>query len=365
MQREMYKQLAACLLYLILELQRNVGIVAAAQDEDVPAQPLTIYVDAGEEVETLLKSMNLYASKQDDFEKMLLRVQTLMESMDERLVKLESDYEITADSKQKEQSSITALESRLTDIENTLDSTKGREMSIQLLMEKLNEMEKMLKFSQSARIVEGKQFDVHYAPPRINMPTTYTDCADVKMKLGDRYKDGVYEINVAHFPPWEVRCVTKCLAGSCCAWTVIMHGSAASAERVFQRDWNEYQNGFGNAHGDLFIGLDRLHALTNRSPQLMLITDYVFGKEYIFEDFRIANAIFSYAVTIPMDLEKIPGGLNDLILSTTWKFSTNSKCAMLHGRSWWYNDQCVGGFRRDTLSDNICMMIRPEQCNGN
>ncbi|XP_073848436.1 techylectin-5B-like [Musca autumnalis] len=39
----------------------------------------------------------------------------------------------------------------------------------------------------------------------------------------------------------------------------------------FFRPWSDYKNGFGNSSGEFFIGLERLHLLTNSRPYELLI----------------------------------------------------------------------------------------------
>lgn len=54
-------------------------------------------------------------------------------------------------------------------------------------------------------------------------------------------------------------------------WMVIFRSKKLSSG--FDHDWNDYRKGFGDLHGEFFIGLDRLHLLTNsRNHELYVST---------------------------------------------------------------------------------------------
>ncbi|XP_058986050.1 angiopoietin-related protein 3-like isoform X2 [Musca domestica] len=53
-------------------------------------------------------------------------------------------------------------------------------------------------------------------------------------------------------------------------WTTIMRRKDGSVN--FNRNWNEYKNGFGNPDADFFVGLEMLHRLTTEGkPQELLV----------------------------------------------------------------------------------------------
>ncbi|KAM7344422.1 ficolin-1-like [Cochliomyia hominivorax] len=53
-------------------------------------------------------------------------------------------------------------------------------------------------------------------------------------------------------------------------WTVIQRRHDGSVD--FERVWCDYANGFGDVAGEFFIGLDKLHAMTNyNGPQELLV----------------------------------------------------------------------------------------------
>jgi len=46
----------------------------------------------------------------------------------------------------------------------------------------------------------------------------------------------------------------------------------------FYRNWTAYKNGFGDMDGEIFLGLDKIHALTTERKQELLV---------VFEDFEV------------------------------------------------------------------------------
>ena len=84
------------------------------------------------------------------------------------------------------------------------------------------------------------------------------DC-DRLAQTGHRYQDGVYNIHVAQTPPFPVFCDM-----SDEGWTVIQR--RVDGEVDFDRDWNEYKEGFGEIGGltSYWLGLEKIYRLTNQ-----------------------------------------------------------------------------------------------------
>ncbi len=86
-------------------------------------------------------------------------------------------------------------------------------------------------------------------------------------------ESGVYDINdVCHttmpfglnFSPVQARCNMESGDGG---WTVLVRRTPDVAERLsFDRNWVEYENGFGNLSGEFWYGLKNMHCLTNPEP---------------------------------------------------------------------------------------------------
>ncbi|KAH8411181.1 hypothetical protein KR222_009651, partial [Zaprionus bogoriensis] len=60
----------------------------------------------------------------------------------------------------------------------------------------------------------------------------------------------------------------------------------------FYRNWKEYRHGFGNAEGEFFIGLEKIHRMTTaRSHELYIeLVDFANHKYYAkYDNFVIGN----------------------------------------------------------------------------
>ncbi|OXA38733.1 Angiopoietin-related protein 7 [Folsomia candida] len=112
----------------------------------------------------------------------------------------------------------------------------------------------------------------------------------------------------------------------------------------FEKNWNEYENGFGNLDGDFWLGLKTIHELTvEGNTQLRVdLEDWEGNKKYaMFDTFRVANVRTKYNLTV--DGYTGTAG-NSLIRSNGQQFSTYDKdndgwiknCAADRRGGWWY-----------------------------
>ncbi|XP_061399114.1 ryncolin-4-like [Musca vetustissima] len=127
------------------------------------------------------------------------------------------------------------------------------------------------------------------------------------------------------------------------AWISILRRQDGSEN--FYRNWSEYKRGFGNAaHGEFFIGLDRLHALTNNSTQelLIILKDWNDEMRYAFYDyFKIGSEKEFYSLKL---LGAYSGDAGDALrvhqgrnFSTYDQWNdTGSNCATRWKGAWWY-----------------------------
>ena len=80
---------------------------------------------------------------------------------------------------------------------------------------------------------------------------------------------GVYKISTGTFSTTNVYCDMSTANGG---WTVIQRNRKNSGLR-FNKNWKEYEEGFGDLNGDFWAGLKLMHALT-QSGQWELRMDY-------------------------------------------------------------------------------------------
>nr|XP_058969964.1 ficolin-2-like [Pocillopora verrucosa] len=87
-------------------------------------------------------------------------------------------------------------------------------------------------------------------------------CTEVKKNCAELYKSGktssgVYTIDLDGHGAFSVFCDQTAAGGG---WTVFQKRLDGSVD--FYRGWTDYKNGFGNLHGEFWLGLDKIHRLT-------------------------------------------------------------------------------------------------------
>lgn len=131
-------------------------------------------------------------------------------------------------------------------------------------------------------------------------------------------------------------------------WTVIQRRQDGSED--FDRTWNEYKEGFGNAHGEFFIGLDNLYEMTSEGdPQelLIILEDFEHQSRYAkYDKFKVGSEDDKYFIE---ELGEYSGDAGDsLSYHKGRKFSTKDQdndnnptanCAKDYKGGWWF-DNC-------------------------
>ncbi|KAL7739615.1 hypothetical protein ACLKA6_018829 [Drosophila palustris] len=132
------------------------------------------------------------------------------------------------------------------------------------------------------------------------------------------------------------------LAGS--GWTVIQRRQDGTEN--FNRNWKDYQKGFGDLRKEFFIGLEKLHLITNSEPHELYIHLEDFDNESryaLYIHFVIGNESESYAIK---SLGEYSGNADNALFShKDIKFSTfdrhfDNNCAENFESGWWFNDGC-------------------------
>ena len=88
-------------------------------------------------------------------------------------------------------------------------------------------------------------------------------CAEL-YETGER-EDGVYNIDPDGLGTFKVWCDMKNGGG----WNVFQRRQDGSED--FYRGWSDYKVGFGNVSGEFWLGLDKLHRLSNSGQNVLRI----------------------------------------------------------------------------------------------
>ncbi|XP_062142372.1 ficolin-1-like [Drosophila sulfurigaster albostrigata] len=156
-----------------------------------------------------------------------------------------------------------------------------------------------------------------------------------------------------------------------------------NGDQDFDKNWQEYVNGFGYLDGDFWFGLENLHLLTSSDRHQLNIIMTIYGLTSFveYDDFRVGNLESLYELeslgTFIKGSKKHPFNRNSLTPKEKTKFSTYDKknnpntyknCAENGMGGWWYlycfgsnlnapyNDEMVWSYNRVT---SATMKIRP------
>ncbi|XP_016957909.1 microfibril-associated glycoprotein 4 [Drosophila biarmipes] len=147
---------------------------------------------------------------------------------------------------------------------------------------------------------------------------------------------GLYKVKIPGLKSFEAACNEQ-------GWMTIQRRVDGSVN--FTRDWNGYKNGFGDVRKEFFIGLEKLHRLTEQRPCELNITieDANGTTSYAhYNDFKVGDEASMYEL---LSLGSFEGSAGDsLIWNTKKKFSTFDQdndlvarnCAQTHSAGWWF-----------------------------
>ena len=117
----------------------------------------------------------------------------------------------------------------------------------------------------------------------------------------------------------------------------------------FEKSWDEYVAGFGDADGNFWLGLEAIHDLTEAQPmslQIDVVPYHIPAVSIPYQQFHVGDAASEYLLTITNDT---PGTgwskYNSLKYHSGKKFSTYDRdndsnagsCAVMSRAGWWFN----------------------------
>ena len=200
---------------------------------------------------------------------------------------------------------------------------------------------------------------------------TITSCCDLRIVST---VSGVYKLNKGTFNSADVYCDMNTTTGG---WIVIQRNKKDSLVN-FNKNWTDYEKGFGDLNTEFWYGLESMHCLTQRGQWEMRVDYQKNDKTWSYlhyNQFSVGNASEEYPLTV--------GGFTGV--GTDWfarhhphngmKFSTpdndNDKnggnCAVLSKSGWWYNNCHAININRQPphVAGTVLfseMKIRPKDC---
>ncbi|XP_037941642.1 fibrinogen C domain-containing protein 1-like [Teleopsis dalmanni] len=158
------------------------------------------------------------------------------------------------------------------------------------------------------------------------------------------YKNsGVYQLYLpkSGLKPFYAYCLKDPNNGS--GWTIVQRRQDGSMD--FFLNWVDYKYGFGNLEGEYFIGLEKLHALTNNGVQELWfhLKDFENAtRNAYYSSFAIDDENSKYTINM---VGKYSGNAGDsFTIHAGAKFSTKDNdndtweknCAEMYTGGWWY-----------------------------
>ncbi|XP_028391631.1 ficolin-2-like [Dendronephthya gigantea] len=154
--------------------------------------------------------------------------------------------------------------------------------------------------------------------------------------------DGVYTIDPDGLGSFQVRCDMNIDGGG---WTVFQRRQDGNQD--FFLGWSDYKAGFGNLSGEFWLGLDKIHRLTNSGQNVLRVDlmDFKSTESFAkFETFNMTNESDKYRLTIG---NYSGDGGDSLAVHNQMQFSTkdsdndvsgSNNCAMNYKGAWWYEN---------------------------
>ncbi|XP_056459498.1 angiopoietin-related protein 4-like [Gadus chalcogrammus] len=166
------------------------------------------------------------------------------------------------------------------------------------------------------------------------------DCHEV-FTSGQR-ASGVYTIQPASSDPFSVLCEINSDGG----WTVIQKRHDGS--QSFDQLWESYQKGFGHLNGEFWLGLDRIHSLSNQGRLTLQVqlSDRTGAEQRVNYRFRLDGPENDYALhlapTNPAGVQAgaMATGASGLPFSTADRdndLSADVNCAKSLSGGWWFS----------------------------
>ncbi|KAI8041929.1 angiopoietin-related protein 7-like [Drosophila gunungcola] len=148
---------------------------------------------------------------------------------------------------------------------------------------------------------------------------------------------GIYNMKIRGTNAFEAPCNSA-------GWMTIQRRLNGSVD--FNRNWDSYKNGFGDVNGEFFIGLQKLHLMTEAQPYELYVSlrDINGTSRYAkYDHFKVGSETESYELKTVGTYSGTAG--DSLRYHGKVKFSTYDRdndysagnCAEGHNGGWWFN----------------------------
>ncbi|XP_068517762.1 angiopoietin-related protein 4 isoform X2 [Anas acuta] len=164
------------------------------------------------------------------------------------------------------------------------------------------------------------------------------DCQ--QLFLAGQQSSGIFQVQPSGSQPFKVYCDMTAEGG----WTVIQRRTDGSVD--FDQLWDAYKNGFGDLHGDFWLGLEKIHHLVQEGRYNLLIEleDWEGNSQAVQFEFSLGGESTAYTLNLlgPLsgELENAIGDFRQLPFSTRDRdhdLKADTNCAKHLSGGWWFS----------------------------
>uniref|UniRef100_A0A8C2XEL4 Angiopoietin like 3 n=1 Tax=Cyclopterus lumpus TaxID=8103 RepID=A0A8C2XEL4_CYCLU len=301
---------------------KKTTVVLRANNEEIKG----LSVEISSKVDSILQEKSRLQNKVEGLEEKL-------SSMSHGLVTIDQVAEIGGLKEviHSQERSITAL---LNAVREQTDQLNHQRVKINILEEKVNEtIERMPDIFNS----EAPTLSPYLTSSSTNTANLPTDCSDL-FKRGERVS-GVYAIRPTGTEPFMAFCDMSKDHGA----TVIQRRRDGSVN--FDQNWEKYENGFGDFHGEFWLGLRSIHSLATQGNSVLHIQleDWKQNRRFTEYRFNLNGPESNYTIHLTHlfgDLLDPMSNHTGMMFSTKDRDNDNhqeSNCAHYYTGGWWFN----------------------------
>ncbi|XP_056276658.1 angiopoietin-related protein 3-like [Pseudoliparis swirei] len=170
-----------------------------------------------------------------------------------------------------------------------------------------------------------------------SMTNPPSDCSDL-FNRGERVS-GVYAIRPSGTKTFMAFCDMSKDHGA----TVIQRRSDGSVN--FDQNWEKYENGFGDFHGEFWLGLRNIHSLATQGNSVLHIQleDWKQNRRFTEYRFNLSGPESNYTIHLTHLFGDLPDPMSNhtgMMFSTKDRDNDNhqeSNCADTYTGGWWFN----------------------------
>lgn len=174
----------------------------------------------------------------------------------------------------------------------------------------------------------------------------------LSLKEAGQNVDGLYHISLPNIGSVEVFCDQSMDGGG---WTLIQRRTSPFS-LSFDRNWVEYENGFGNLKGEFWLGNKIIHELakTNREVKIVLKAPDNLAGFAVYSNFKVHGPNDKYR----LEISGYHGNISDCGSPSSSRYFTTDdsdndampykNCADEEDAGWWYSDCGCGNLNRQS-----------------